>query len=99
MKIELNPNSMTISELNDCIAEFTAERDRLQELERKKILEQCHDAVIDMMGTIWKFTERDENPWEVILSIKAAASGRTHCLKMNMASIEEWNIEVVKPAQ
>ena len=98
MKIELNPNSMTISELNDCIAEFTAERDRLQELERKKILEQCHDAVIDMMGTIWKFTERDENPWEVILSIKAA-NGRAHHIKMDMASIEEWNIEVVKSAQ
>lgn len=98
MKIELNPNSMTISELNDCIAEFTAERDRLQELEQKKILEQCNDAVIDMMGTIFKFTERDENPWEVILSIKTA-SGRTHCIKMDMTNIKDWNIEVIKPAQ
>lgn len=98
MKIELNPNRMTIAELNDCIAELTAQRDRLQEIDRLNVDEQCHDAVIDMMGKLWDFTDREENPWEVTLCIKTS-HGREHRIKMDMDSIEEWHVEVTKPAQ
>lgn len=98
MKIELNPNRMTVSELNDCIAELIAQRDRLQEIDRQNICDQCHDAVINMMGTLWEFTECSENPWDVTLYIKPT-HGREHRIKMDMASIEEWHVEVTKPAQ
>lgn len=98
MKIELNPNRMTIAELNDCIAELTAQRDRLQEIDRQNVCEQCHDAVIDMMGKLWEFTDRNENPWEVTLFIRTS-NNRTHRIKMDMDSIEEWHVEVAKPAQ
>ena len=98
MKIELNPNRMTIAELNDCIAELTAQRDRLQEIDRQNVCEQCHDAVIDMMGKLCEFTDRNENPWEVTLFIRTN-NNRTHRIKMDMESIEEWHVEVTKPAQ
>jgi len=98
MKIELNPNRMTIAELNDCIAELTAQRDHLIEQECDAISEQCHDAVIEMLGKIWEFTDCGKVPWGVELYVKPT-HGREHRIKLDMASIQEWHIEVTKPEQ
>lgn len=98
MKVELNPNRMTIAELNDCIAELIAQRDRLQEIDRLNVDEQCRVAVLDLLGKLWDFTDRNENPWDVTLCIKTNR-GREHRIKMDMDSIEEWHVEVTKPAQ
>lgn len=98
MKIELNPNRMTVAELNDCIAELTAQRDRLLEEECEAISGRCHDAVIEMLGKVWEFTDCGRIPWGVELYIKPT-NGREHHIKLDMSSIQEWHIEVTKPAQ
>ena len=98
MKIELNPNRMTVAELNDCIAELTAHRDRLLEEECEAISGRCHDAVIEMLGKVWEFTDCGKIPWGVELHIKPT-NGREHHIKLDMSSIQEWHIEVTKPAQ
>ena len=96
MKIELNPSRMTVAELTDCIAELTAQRDRLIEQESETICEQCHDAVIEMLGKVWEFTDCGKVPWGVTLYIKPS-NGREHRIKLDMASIQEWHIEVTRP--
>lgn len=98
MKIELNPGRMTIDELTCCIAELTAQRDRIMEQESKVISEQCHDAVIEMLGKIWEFTDARAVPWSVELYIKPT-HGREHRIKLDMASIQEWHVEVTRPEQ
>ena len=98
MKVELNPTRMTVAELNDCIAELTAQRDRIMEQEREVINEQCHDAVIEMLGKVWEFTDCGKVPWGVKLYIKPT-NGREHHIKLDMSSIQEWHIEVTPPAQ
>lgn len=92
MKIELNPSRMTVAELNDCITELTAQRDRIMEEGRSKVEHKLHDAVIEMMGTIWDYTD-DRGPFDVVLTIKPT-HGREHRIHMDMASIEEWGLEV-----
>lgn len=98
MKIELNPSRMTVTELNDCIAELTAQRDRIIEQVRETISDQCHDAVIEMLGKVWEFTDCGEVPWNVELHIKPS-NGREHRIKLDMSSIQEWHIEVTRPEQ
>ena len=98
MKIELNPSRMTVAELNDCIAELIAQRDRIMEQKRETISEQCHDAVIEMLGKIWGFTDCGKVPWGVELYIKPT-HGREHHIKLDMSSIQEWHIEITRPEQ
>ena len=98
MKIELNPSRMTVAELNDCIAELTAQRDRIMEEERETISEQCHNAVIEMLGKIWEFTDCGKVPWGVALCVKPS-DGRKFRIKLDMASIQEWHVEVTRPEQ
>lgn len=91
MKIEINPNRMSLSELSDCIAELSAQRDRLLEEERETAEAECHDAFITALGQAWYYTETGN--FDITLSIKVA-SGRRHRIPLNMEQIEEWHIEV-----
>lgn len=91
MKIEINPNRMSLSELSDCIAELSAQRDRLLEEEREIAEAECHDAFITALGQAWNYTETGN--FDITLSIKVA-SDRRHRIPLNMEQIEEWHIEV-----
>jgi hypothetical protein len=51
-----------------------------------------------MLGKIWEFTDRSKVPWNVELCIKPT-HGREHRIKMDMANIQEYHIEVTKPVQ
>ena len=96
MKIELNPSRMTVAELTDCIAELSAQRDRLLEEGRCVAEAECHDAFIEALGTVWGYTE--EGKYDVFLHIKSNP-GRTHVIKLNMENIECWHIEVSKKVE
>lgn len=91
MKIEVNPSKMTIAELTDCIAELTAQRDRLLEKEREIAEDRCHDAFIGALGQVWDYTESGN--FNVTLEIKTT-NGRRHHIPLNMEQVEEWHIEV-----
>lgn len=93
MKIELNPNRMTIPELTDCINELIAQRDRLLEEEREAAEVHCHNAFISAFGKIWDYTETGN--FNVALEIKTV-NGRRHHIPLNMEQIEEWHLEVTR---
>ena len=96
MKIELNPSRMTIAELTDCIAELSAQRDRLLERERNVIEGECYDAFIEALATVWNYTE--EGKYDISLHIKSNP-GREHRIRLNMENIESWHIEVSKKVE
>ena len=91
MKIELNPSRMTISELNDCITKLTAQRDRFLEGARMSAEIDCHDAVIEMFGSVWEHTE--SGPFDVKLKIKTT-HGREYRIPLNQDNVEYWELEV-----
>lgn len=96
MKIELNPNRMTVPELTDCINELIAQRDRLLEEERQFAEEQCHDAMIQALGQVWEYTETGN--FDATLYIQNT-SGRTHRIPLNMRAVAEWHIDITRKPQ
>lgn len=91
MKIEVNPSKMTLDELTDCIAELTAQRERILEEEREDAEIHCHNAFISALGKVWDYTESGH--FDVTLEIKTV-NGRRHHIPLNMEQMEYWNIEV-----
>ena len=91
MKIELNPSKMTIAELTDCIAELTAQRERLLEEVREAAEINCHNAFISALDKIWDYTESGH--FNVTLKIETI-NGRRHSIPLNMEQIGEWHLEV-----
>ena len=98
MKVELNPSRMTIDELTDCIAELSAQRDRLLKEEQEAAEIHCHNAFVSALGKVWDYTESGN--FDVSLNIKTV-NGRLHHIPLNMDRIEYWELEVfrIKPEQ
>jgi hypothetical protein len=91
MKIELNPSRMTVEELNDAIAELTAQRERIREGARMSAEIDCYDAIIEMFGSVWEHTE--SGPFDVKLKIKTV-NGREYRIPLNQDKVEYWELEV-----
>lgn len=91
MKIELNPSRMSIEELNDAIAELTTQRERIREDVRMNAEIDCHEAVIEMLGSVWEHTE--SGPFDVKLKIKTV-NGREYRIPLNQDKVEYWELEV-----
>jgi hypothetical protein len=91
MKIEVNPSKMTIDELSDCIAELTAQRERLLKQECEIAGDRCHDAFYAALRQAWDYTE--SGLFDITLDFKTV-NGRRHHIPLNMEQIEFWNIEV-----
>lgn len=96
MKIELNPSRMTIAELNDCIAELSAQRDRLLDEEKQAIEIQCRNAFLAAFGQVWDYTETGH--YNIFLNIKSV-NGRRHIIPLNMEKIEEWDLGITRAAE
>lgn len=87
MKLELNPNKMTISELTDCIKELSAQRARLVEEKRQQV-----ELALNVEMTKFLNDVNDSNHI-CYLNIRVK-NGRKYRMPLNMYAIKEWQIEV-----
>ena len=87
MKIELNPNKMTISELTDCIKELSAQRIRLVEEKRQQVELALNVEMAKFLNDV-----NDSNHF-CYLNI-LVKSGRKYRIPLNMYAIKEWQIGV-----
>lgn len=87
MKLELNPNKMTISELTDCIKELSAQRIRLVEEKRQQVELALNVEMVKFLNDV------NESNHICYLNIRVK-SGRKYRVPLNMYAIKEWQIEV-----
>ena len=89
MKIELNPERMTVSELNDCIAELMAQRDRVLEENRKAIEQEVNMDFMEM----WAKAQDYAKHYDMKLNI-TTTRGRSYHISLDAKTIKEWCISV-----
>ena len=90
MKIELNPNKMTVEELNDTIKELTAQRDRILENKRQAIAMQLNLQLNDVFESIY------DDTYNYCLYIRLK-NGRRYRIPLDSQQLEECTI-LVTPA-
>ena len=93
MKIELNPERMTMSELNDCIAELIAQRDRILEENRKAIEQEVNLNFMDAWAKAQDYAKHYEMELNVTLT-----RGRSYRIPLDAKAIKEWCINVTARA-
>lgn len=92
MKIELNPNKMTVEELNDVIKELTAQRERILENKRQAIATQLNLQLVDIFESIY------DDTYDYCLYIKLK-SGRHYRIPLDSQKLEECTILVTPATQ
>lgn len=89
MKIELNPERMTVNELNDCIAELMAQRDRVLEENRKEIEQEVNLNFMEAWAKAQEYVEHYTMELNVTLM-----RGRSYRIPLDARAIKEWCINV-----
>lgn len=88
MKLELNPNNMTVEELTDAINELVAQRERILEKNRQ-VVEAClHLEMLDVIKHV------DACGYDCYLEVKVK-SGRHYKLPLNLKALESWQVVVL----
>lgn len=88
MKIELNPSHMSIKELTDCIAELSAQRERLIEERREEVEGCCYEIFLDALVHILDAAGDDH---DITLILKG---NHTRAYDIPLTDLEHWDIEV-----
>lgn len=89
MKIELNPEHMTVSELNDCIEELMAQRDRVLEENRRTTEQEINMNFMDA----WIKTQEYTKYYDIELNV-TNMYGLSYHLPLDTKAIKEWYINV-----
>lgn len=87
MKIELNPERMTIAELTDCITELTAQREHLIEDARHNTMTELNLMAMSVFERAQDFRE----DYELYLDV-TVSRGRNYRIPLDARAIRQWQI-------
>ena len=88
MKLELNPNKMTVEELNDAINELTTQRERILEEKRQEVELQLNVQMVDVLKNVGCCG------YDCYLEVKVK-SGRHYKVPLNPKACDSWQVLVL----